>query len=53
MVFSLEMNDPNLFTNETEIRYNIAYEANIALQVFDIVGRVVSTLVNCESSSIL
>ncbi|MBI5726797.1 MAG: T9SS type A sorting domain-containing protein [Ignavibacteriales bacterium] len=44
--FSLEQNFPNPFNPETVIRYNIPEGGHVKLQVFDILGNAVATLVN-------
>lgn len=46
--FSLSQNYPNPFNPSTNIKFNIAKEGNVKLEVFDIAGRVVETLVNRE-----
>ncbi|MBA7607392.1 hypothetical protein ES703_14551 [subsurface metagenome] len=48
MVFTLYRNRPNPFTNGTEIRYQIPKRVKVELQVFDVMGRSVVTLVNKE-----
>jgi choice-of-anchor B domain-containing protein len=44
--FALEQNYPNPFNPSTEIRYQIAAASDVRLEVFDMLGRKVSTLVN-------
>jgi hypothetical protein len=46
LVFSLNKIEPNPFTNKTEIRYQIPKRGKVNLQVYDIVGRSIVTLVN-------
>jgi flagellar hook assembly protein FlgD len=41
---------PNPFTNITTIRYSIADAGNVQLKVFDISGKVLSTLVNGQQA---
>lgn len=44
--FALEHNYPNPFNPTTVIQYSLANHSNVKLQVFDILGREVATLVN-------
>jgi hypothetical protein len=44
--FSLEQNYPNPFNPSTKITYSVARESKVRLEVFDILGRKVATLVN-------
>lgn len=46
--YSLQQNYPNPFNPETSIRFNLPSQSNVELKVFDITGRVVTTLVNNE-----
>ncbi len=46
LVFALYRNKPNPFTGKTEIRYQIPKRATVNLQVFDIIGRSVVTLLD-------
>lgn len=48
--FSLEQNYPNPFNPTTTIRYNIATAVHVTLKVYDILGRLISELVNEEQS---
>ncbi|MAO63456.1 MAG: hypothetical protein CL666_00500 [Balneola sp.] len=44
--FALEQNYPNPFNPTTVIQYSVADVSNVQLQVFDVLGRRVATLVN-------
>jgi hypothetical protein len=45
-MFALEQNYPNPFNPSTTIHFDVASNSNITLQVVDITGRLVQTLVN-------
>ena len=47
-VFKLYTNYPNPFNPVTKIKFDIAKNTNVNFQVYDILGRVVETLVNGE-----
>ncbi|MDQ7817216.1 MAG: T9SS type A sorting domain-containing protein [Melioribacteraceae bacterium] len=44
--YSLEQNYPNPFNPATQIKYSIAKAGHVSVKIFDILGRVVSELVN-------
>ncbi len=44
--FSLEQNYPNPFNPSTTIAYNVGKESNVNIQIFNILGKKVRTLVN-------
>jgi hypothetical protein len=44
--FALEQNYPNPFNPSTEIRYQVSGTSEVQLEVFDVLGRNVATLVN-------
>ncbi len=46
--FSLLRVYPNPFNARTTIRFSLAETANVKLQIFDIAGRLVETLADCE-----
>ncbi len=41
-------NYPNPFNTKTTVKFSLAETANVKLQIFDIVGRLVETLADCE-----
>jgi hypothetical protein len=45
-VFTLSQNYPNPFNPETKIKFQIPTSSDVVLQVFDVLGREVKTLVN-------
>lgn len=49
--YGLEQNHPNPFNNYTWINYSLPETGSVLLQVFDIRGKLVRTLVNDEQSS--
>lgn len=46
--FSLEQNYPNPFNNVTKIEFEIPVKKNISLEIYDISGRLVNTLISNE-----
>jgi len=49
--YSLEQNYPNPFNPTTNIKYTVAKEGNVKIEVYDITGKLVTTLVNQSMSS--
>ena len=49
--YALEQNFPNPFNPTTNIKYSIPKEGNVKIQVFDITGKLVTTLVDQSMSS--
>jgi hypothetical protein len=49
--YSLSQNYPNPFNPTTNIKYSITKESQVSLKVFDILGRVVETLVNAKQAA--
>jgi hypothetical protein len=47
-VFSIKQNYPNPFNRQTVIRYGCPKRSTVVIQIFDIMGRLVATLVNKE-----
>lgn len=47
---TLEQNYPNPFNGQTIIRYSVATAGRVTLRLFDVLGRVVGTLVNGEQA---
>lgn len=45
-IFTLQQNFPNPFNPETTIKYSLASQGKVTLNVFDITGKIVKTLVN-------
>lgn len=45
-IFTLHQNFPNPFNPETTIKYSLASQGKVTLNVFDITGKIVKTLVN-------
>jgi hypothetical protein len=45
-VFGLSQNYPNPFNPTTNIHYQVPHRAHVSIEVYDIVGRLVTTLVN-------
>jgi hypothetical protein len=51
LVFRLEKNYPNPFNPSTTIKYEIPVGGNVRLEVFDLLGRLVTTLVNTAQNA--
>jgi predicted CXXCH cytochrome family protein len=49
--YTLDQNYPNPFNPTTTIKYTIPKEGNVKIQVFDITGRLVTTLVNANEAT--
>ena len=49
--YSLDQNYPNPFNPSTTIRYSIAQQAPVSLEIFDLSGNLVATLVNGEQQA--
>lgn len=50
-VTALQQNFPNPFTGETEIRYEVATTGPVTLDVYDVLGRKVTTLVSEDQTA--
>ena len=48
--YELEQNFPNPFNPSTNIRYSIVKTSKVSLKIYDILGRLVQTLVNTVQS---
>ncbi|HKJ81165.1 MAG TPA: ammonia-forming cytochrome c nitrite reductase subunit c552 [Ignavibacteriaceae bacterium] len=49
--FSIDQNYPNPFNPTTTIKYTIPKESNVKLEIYDITGRLVNTVVNQSQSA--
>jgi hypothetical protein len=52
VAFNLDQNYPNPFNPTTQIRFAIPQQSDVLLEVFDILGRRVATLINNENISV-
>ncbi|HMQ70631.1 MAG TPA: T9SS type A sorting domain-containing protein [Ignavibacteria bacterium] len=44
--YSLNQNYPNPFNPVTKIKYDLPFEGNVSIKIFDISGRLIKTLIN-------
>jgi flagellar hook assembly protein FlgD len=51
LVYRLNKNFPNPFNPSTTISYEIPIKGIVKLQIFDLLGRLVATLVNSEQNA--
>ncbi|HJN05622.1 MAG TPA: T9SS type A sorting domain-containing protein, partial [Bacteroidales bacterium] len=50
-VFALHQNYPNPFNPVTQIRYDLPEDATVNITIYDMVGRVVKTMVNSQQNA--
>lgn len=50
-VFSLSQNYPNPFNPTTKVDYTVPFDANVNIEIFDITGQRVATLVNNQQTA--
>jgi hypothetical protein len=46
--FSLKQNKPNPFSKQTAIHYTCPHHSRVALEIYDVTGRLVNTLLNAD-----
>jgi hypothetical protein len=50
-IFALEQNYPNPFNPSTKIKFSLATDSKVTLKVFNLLGEVITTLINEERSA--
>jgi len=49
--YVIEQNFPNPFNPTTVIRYGLPYQSNVKLEIYDITGKLVQTILNNEQNA--